>query len=271
MKRLLALGLTTALTAGLALPALADQETDIGAQVYQQLQQKGEILPSNSPLYQTLDPIASRISAVASPQYVDGNGRPYGFHFILVHEKAPNAFAVPGGNVYVTDSLMKFVDNQEELAGVLCHETSHDIHHDVVNLNGKAQGQAALITLIGALTGLSRSNIGQFGENLVYTMQTQNFSRRVESAADQKGSDTCASAGFNPYGLIWLFQKFQTTGQGGSMEILSDHPTDGHRIADLQAHFRQNPQVFARFSPDKSSGHALHLYASAGAQDSPAG
>jgi Zn-dependent protease with chaperone function len=48
-----------------------------------------------------------------------------------VHETQPNAFSEPGGNAYVTDSMMTFVKNKEELAGVLCHEVSHDIHHDV--------------------------------------------------------------------------------------------------------------------------------------------
>ena len=56
------------------------------------------------------------------------------FKFYLVHEQQPNAFATPGGNVYVTDSLMYFVKNTEQLAGTLCHEVSHTIHHDSMNL-----------------------------------------------------------------------------------------------------------------------------------------
>src|SRR5579864_3817992 len=84
-----------------------DQQTEmqIGQQVYQQLQQKGEIV-SSSPYYATLDEIANKIKAVANPQYF------VPFHFILVNESQPNAFAVPGGNVYVTTSMMKFVKNK---------------------------------------------------------------------------------------------------------------------------------------------------------------
>jgi predicted Zn-dependent protease len=228
-------------------------EADIGQQVYQQLAQKGEIIARPNAMYNVLDPITARIKRVADPQYN------YPFTFILVHEKQPNAFAVPGGNVYVTDSLMKFVKNQEELAGVLCHETSHDIHHDVVNLAGKQQGQAAMIGIVGSLLGLDRSALGQLGEQIVFTVQTTRFDRAVETAADLKGSDTCATAAFNPWGMIWVFKAFEATGGNQGMEAVSDHPLDTHRISDLENHFRQNPRLFARFSSNIATGTPLTL------------
>src|SRR6202011_3362088 len=136
------------------LPAAAQQSSDdqveakIGQQEYQQLQQKGEII-GNSPYYAILNPIAQQIKRVADPQYF------HPFQFILVHEAQPNAFAVPGGNVYVTDSLMKFVQNREELAGVLCHETSHDIHHDVLHLYQKAQRANMTYTIADVLANIA--------------------------------------------------------------------------------------------------------------------
>ena len=249
MKRTAALGLTALIATLAAAPAGAQSdahatEAQIGQQEAQILQQKGEIIPRPNALYATLDPIAQRIAAVADPQY------DFPFRFTLVHEAQPNAFAVPGGNVYVTDSLMKFVQNKEELAGVLCHETSHDIHHDVLNNAQKNQTTAGIIGIVGALTGLSNSGIGQVAESGVYTLQSDSFSRAVEHNADAKGAMTCAQAGFNPWGMVWLFQNFEKANTGGSMEALSDHPTDDHRIADLEAEFRANPQIFGRFKSD---------------------
>jgi Zn-dependent protease with chaperone function len=256
MKRLAALAIALTLTGfGLA-PARADQESDIGAQVYQQLQAKGEIIARPNPLYNYLDPIAVRIKRVADPQYT------YPFQFILVHETQPNAFAVPGGNVYVTDTMMRFAKDQEELAGVLCHETSHDIHHDVVNLNAKAQTQGAVISILGSLLGVDRSAVGQVGEQLVYSLQTTRFSREVETAADLKGADTCAQAGFNPHGLIWLFEEFEKSGGNQGAEAISDHPRDDHRISDLLTHFQQNPALFGRFSSDIATATPLDRSAS---------
>ncbi|GAC1567060.1 MAG: hypothetical protein NVS2B3_03200 [Vulcanimicrobiaceae bacterium] len=252
MKRIAALTMTALLGSLAMAPALAaDQEQQIGQQVYAELEQKGEIIARPNPMYRILDPIAARISAVADPQY------DYPFRFILVHEKQPNAFAVPGGNVYVTDSLLKFVQNKEELAGVLCHETSHDIHHDVMNNMAKSQTTGTIIGIVGALTGLNRSSFGQLGENLAYTLQTSKFSRSVEHDADAKGAVTCAQAAFNPWGMIWLFQNFEKASAGGNFEALSDHPTDEHRISDLRSEFAANPRLFSRYSSDIATGTPL--------------
>ena len=252
MRRLLAAVLSLGLIAvGGTSPALAqttsDQQTEIqiGQQEYQTLQQKGEIL-SSSPYYSILNPIAQQIKRVTDPQYF------VPFKFILVHESQPNAFAVPGGNVYVTDSLMKFAQNREELAGVLCHETSHTIHHDVLNLYKKQQKTALGYTLgdlaINILTGGRAQNTVGEAANILFTLQTQGFSREVESAADHKGAQTCAAAGSNPWGMVWLFQQFEKADTGGHMEMLSDHPSDQHRIDDLKREFANDPATFGRFS-----------------------
>lgn len=260
MKRLLALLVTLGLAAAVAAPALAETpqeqqaEVKIGNQVYQQLQQKGEILPS-SPYYSTLNPIAQSIARVADPQYF----RP--FRFILVHETQPNAFAVPGGNVYVTDSLMKFVENKEELAGVICHETSHTIHHDVLNLYEKEQNVARNYQigdiLANVLTGGRASGIINNAANIAFNLQTLRFSRGVESAADAKGAQTCAQAGWNPWGMVWLFQHFESIDRTNPPEFLSDHPTDQARVASLREEFRSDPALFGKFSNSIASATPL--------------
>jgi predicted Zn-dependent protease len=245
------LAFAAALFGQTAAPASAADEKQIGDQVYADLSKKGEII-KGSPLYGVLNPIARRIKAVADPQY------DYPFKFILVHEKQPNAFAVPGGNVYVTDSLMQFVKTKEELAGVLCHETSHDIHHDVANLMRKQQTVQIGAALLQLLVGNGQSGIPGLAINLAANIEAMSFSRPVETAADLKGADTCAQAGYNPYGMIWLFERFENAGTGkGSMEMLSDHPRDDHRISDLENHFAQNPALFGGFARDVHSGTPL--------------
>ncbi len=258
MKRLLALALSLGLLA-FAGPAAAqssdDQtETQIGQQEYQALEQKGEIIGS-SPYYAILNPIAQQIKRVADPQYY------HPFRFILVHEAQPNAFAVPGGNVYVTDSLMKFVKNREELAGVLCHETSHNIHHDVLHLYQKQQKTATAYTigdiLANIATGGRASRTIDTIANVGFNLQSLHFSRDVEAAADYKGAQTCAEAGSNPWGMVWLFQAFQTANTSAPPNFLSDHPSDQARISALQQEFRDNPSLFGRFSSSIASATPL--------------
>jgi predicted Zn-dependent protease len=250
MRRIVAtlLGIGLLAAAG-PLPALAQSEDQvemqIGQQEYQSLQQKGEIL-TTSPYYAILNPIAQQIKRVADAQYF------HPFTFILVHEAQPNAFAVPGGNVYVTDSLMRFVQNREELAGVLCHETSHDIHHDVLHLYQKAQRAGTTIGILDILanvaTGGRASRAIDTAANLGFSIQTANYSREVETAADAKGAETCAAAGSNPWGMVWLFQQFEKADTGGRFEMLSDHPTDQHRIDDLKRKFAANPPLYGRYT-----------------------
>lgn len=230
-----------------------DQEVSIGKAEAAKLAKKGEVIES-SPYYETLRPIAHRIAVIADPQYA------YPFHFILVHEKEPNAFAVPGGSVYVTDSLMTFVTNKEELAAVLCHETSHDIHHDVVNNLNKTR------TLTYAATALSMLIGGGIGGSIAggllsvaADVQSLHYSREVETQADAKGAETCAAAGFNPWGMVWLLERFSKTGNGTKMEVLSDHPTDAHRIEALRSIFAADPARYGRFSPDIASATPLSL------------
>jgi len=117
----------TAVAAQAAPRAQQDDEQQVGQQVFDELKAKGELIAS-SPLYDLLTPISDAITRTAQPLYK------HPFKFYLVHEEQPNAFSVPGGNVYVTDSLLYFVKNTEELSGTLCHEVSHTIHHDSMAL-----------------------------------------------------------------------------------------------------------------------------------------
>jgi predicted Zn-dependent protease len=236
-------------------PALAytqdeQVEVQIGQQEYQQLQQKGEILTS-SPYYSILNPIATKIKRVADRQYFTP------FHFILVNETSPNAFAVPGGNVYVTTAMMHFVKNKEELAGVLCHETSHDIHHDVLNLYQKDQRLSMYGALAELLLGRGASGVANTVINIAANLEALHFSRQVEEDADHKGAITCAQAGLTPYGMVWLMQAFQNANLSTPPEFISDHPSDAHRIGALQTEFAGDPALFGKYNQQIACGTPL--------------
>jgi len=249
MNRFFAVLAAAALALGCAAPVWAytdeqNQELQIGQQVYQQLQQKGEIIRS-SPYYTTLNSIASRITPVANQKYF------VPFHFILVHESQPNAFAVPGGNVYVTDSMMHFVQNKEELAGVLCHEVSHDIHHDVYNLYVKDQRLSLYAGIASILFGRNSGLINS-GINLLANLQAMHFSRDVEHNADYTGAYICAQSDVTPYGMVWLMQQFEQQPTANPPEFLSDHPSDSRRVESLHDQFAADPATLSKFNTNKS-------------------
>ena len=221
-----------------------DPEIELGQEVFNELRTKGQIVAS-SPLYAELDPITARITKAAQPSY------PHPFRFYLVHQTQPNAFSTPGGNVYVADSLLYFVKNTEELAGTLCHEVAHTIHHDTMVLAQKRERLALREAGADVLLGPTPGHI--LATALIGKLNSLGYSREVESRADVTGSDICASAQYNPWGLVWLFSDFDKANIGDVPELLSDHPGNEHRVATLKNHFRKHPEVFARFDSDRGA------------------
>ena len=216
-------------------------ETQYGQQRYMQLMQRGEVVSPQSPLYATLQPVADKIAAVADTQYFAP------FHFILVNERSPNAFAAPGGNVYVTTSMLPFLKTQDELAGVLCHEVNHDIHHDVYNLYQQERD-------LPATAGAPGMPPGGLGAN----PQAAGLERTSESNADRAGAYTCARAGFNPWGMVWNFRQYHDT-VGAEHPTGADHPSDDQRVADLIALFNSDRATFGKFRDDVAASVPLKL------------
>ena len=245
----LALAASLLLTAQSPAPTpVTDQETELGAEVYKELKGKAMII-AQSPLYDSLKSLTATITRVAQPRYE------HPFKFYLIHDPRPNAGSVPGGAVYVTDALLYFVKNTEELAAVLCHEVSHTIHHDSINRikeMEKAYGVAVGTTI---LLGPTLSRI--IAAKVITDLYGNAYSREVETHADLTGADICAAAGFNPQGMIWLMEDFKEANPEELPQLLADHPSDEARIRALQDHFRKNAAVFSKFSSDRKL--ATHL------------
>ena len=221
-----------------------DQELQLGQEMFNELKAKAEIIES-SPLYDLLKPIVDNISKAAQPKYE------HPFKFYLVHEVQPNAFATPGGNVYVVDSLLYFAKNTEQLAGTLCHEVSHTIHHDSVNL--MKQHQKTIAKEVGAAVLLGPTGPHVLAIYFLGKLRTLGYSREAEGKADLTGSDICAQAGYNPWGLVWLFQDFKNAQKHEVPQMLSDHPSDQNRVDALTKHMNGNPSVFGKYSNDRNS------------------
>ena len=233
---------------------VTDQETELGKAMYDQLRAKGEIVET-SPLYDSLKPIADAITRVSQPRY------PHPFKFYIVHETQPNAFATPGGNVYVVDSMLHFVKNTEQLAGTLCHEVSHTIHRDSITLAKKKKHITEREVAAAILLGPTRSELIAIA--LLGHLHSLSYSRDAESKADLTGSDICAEAGYNPWGLVWLFRDFENANLKTPPQLLSDHPANNTRVTTLEKHFKSNPDTFSKYSSDPSSATPFSVPADA--------
>jgi len=247
--------LSAAALAAMPQLALADayaQERAIGTQVYNDLRKKNQIL-DESPYYSTVRALGSKISRAAAPHW-------YTMNFVIVKGDKANAFSVPGGWVYVNETLLRDIENEAELANVIGHETGHLVLGHVMNRIHQAQNLNTLFT-IGSLFvhtqgAASALGIAELGANYGFL----NFSRQQEYQADHEGVILANRAGHNPWGMVWFFQKLESLyGNSGFEQYVQDHPATKDRIARIESFFAGDEAEFGSWSRGIASRSGLPL------------
>jgi predicted Zn-dependent protease len=159
--------------------------------------------------------------------------------FKVVNTPEVNAFALPGGFVYVTRGLIEFSDRLDMLAGVMGHEIGHVVRrHSVKQLENSAKTDAAAI-LVCALTGACRTVGGSIAVELGAERRLAVYSQRAEAEADSEAVVNTLRAGVDPNGLTDFLAAMlaKRTGESDPIEaFFSTHPTDEARIAALRRH-----------------------------------
>jgi predicted Zn-dependent protease len=212
------------------------QESQIGLQVRQQLEQQEHVRYVTDPKVNAfVKGITDRILPLAQKD------RPEVKWDVKVIDdpKTVNAFATPGGFLYVYSGLLLAAGNPSELAGVLSHEAGHVVARHSARQMVDAFGLQAIASLaLGQNPGLaSQVAAGVAGKGLMLAN-----SREDETEADEYGARYANEAGFDPHGLITFFQKLQKEeGRAPAvMKFLSDHPATPDRITHLQQYIDQH-------------------------------
>ena len=164
---------------------------------------------------------------------------PYNFH--VVDDNDVNAFAIPGGHVYVTTGLIRQADRENMLASVLAHEIAHVTQRHAA----KQMQQAETINVIGAiLLGQNPGALAQIAATIAANGAMARFSREDEKEADRVGLQYMSSAGWNPRGALDMFQKLRSLEQGSPGRVakfFSTHPATDERINDIQSRLNSLP------------------------------
>ncbi|HEY8164712.1 MAG TPA: M48 family metallopeptidase [Gemmatimonadaceae bacterium] len=164
------------------------------------------------------------------------------WRFYIVDAPEVNAFAVPGGYVYVNRGLIERTDEMSELAGVLGHEIGHVVMRHSIKQMEKAQGANVGVTLACVLTSVCNSQIAQAGINIAGTAVFARFSRQDEAEADQVGFDNVVRAGISPIGMVEMFNKLiaeRRTRPSAVEGWFATHPLEEDRVAAIQARINQ--------------------------------
>lgn len=164
------------------------------------------------------------------------------FTFEVVADPSINAFALPGGPMFIQTGLLRAVDNEAQLAGVMGHEMSHVILRHGTNQASKAQLIQLPAVLGSQMTGSSMvGQLAQLGIGIGAGSVLLKFSRSAESQADLMGSHLMAEAGYDPIQLARFFEKLNAGGGQPAIQFLSDHPNPENREKAIEQEAERLP------------------------------
>jgi beta-barrel assembly-enhancing protease len=237
--------LATAQAEGASAPTLPDpgntgmnkqQQQQLGLQAMGEVYKQMPVLPDSSPETQYIQHLGKKLAGVIPSDRL----WPYQFHVIPAADI--NAFALPGGPIFVNLGTIQAADNEAELAGVLAHEMSH------VYMQHSAK-QAPKATWANIIAGLGSAVLPQSGLGNLARMGIQfgagtmlmKYSRGDEAQADSTGAIIMYRAGYNPKAMADFFQKLEQKYGSGGPQLLSDHPNPGNRQQAIQQEVRNWP------------------------------
>jgi len=205
--------------------ALGEQvaaQTDSTYRAQNQLLERSN--PANQRAYQLLDNVVNRVLNSGELQY--RNDFPWDVK-IIKDDATQNAFATPGGHIYVYSGLIKFLENENQLAGVLGHEIAHA---DRRHTSRQLQQQYGISLLLSLVVGDNPGQLATIAANLGQL----SFSRDFEREADQYSVIYLNKTTYACDGAAGFFIKAQAQGQSNPPVFLSTHPDPGTRVQAIQ-------------------------------------
>jgi beta-barrel assembly-enhancing protease len=229
------------------------QEVEMGTQYAQQI---------NAQLPIVQDPEINRYVNVLGNQIAQrADQRGIQYRFFVVNAREINAFAVPGGYVYINRGLVERTNTLSQLAGVLGHEIGHVVRRHSVQQMQKAQGANFGVVLACVLTSICSSGVGQTAIQAGGTALFAKFSRDDEFEADQEAVRNVVRAGIHPRGIPEMFRILINERNRGNSAVESwfaTHPTEEDRIARSQQTIAQiDPAILRNLTVDSQNFHSF--------------
>jgi beta-barrel assembly-enhancing protease len=159
-------------------------------------------------------------------------GYKYSYQYRCINSEVINAFALPGGFIYINRGVIENADDEAELAAVMAHETSHVALRHGTSQATKAYAAQAGLSIVGALVGgnTAAAFMADLFSGGVVPLVFLKMSRTDESQADILGTQILHDSGYDPYAMGQFFQKIEANGGSQALEFLSDHPSPEDRV-----------------------------------------
>lgn len=206
-----------------------EQDVEIGQQSAAQAEQQLPLV-GDAQVNDYVNRIGQRLAANAG-------GPGFQYRFRVVNQTDINAFALPGGFVYVNRGVLENARNEGEVAGVIAHEIAHVALRHGTHQASKAYAAQAGLSILGGILGGGGGNagniinaVGGLGLNVVFLK----FSRELETQADVRGAQILAATGYSPNDMVSFFQTLSKVDTSKKTNFLSDHPAPPDRISRIQ-------------------------------------
>jgi predicted Zn-dependent protease len=222
-----------------------EQELALGRYAYREILSESEVLPLDDPRVRHVREVGGRIARAARIRpllreinlHVDQDQLEWEFN--VIESDRINAFCLPGGKVAVYTGLFDVVENVDELATVIGHEVAHTLAHHASERIALSGPEVALSALRGGMASLKAEERRRLISLLSAgtTLDSLAYNRFQETEADHIGLFLMTFAGYDPDAALTFWERMSaiSTRQGRLPEILSDHPSDERRIAQLKA------------------------------------
>ena len=216
--------------------ATKQQQEQLGLQVMAEVYKQMPVLPDSSPETRYIQQLGKKLESVIPAEH----NWPYQFH--VIPQKEINAFALPGGPLFINVGTITAADNEAQLVGVIAHEMSHIyMQHSMKQASKQSMAQGILGALgsvlgQGALGTVARAGIS-IGAGTIFLK----YSRNDEAQADAVGAIIAYKTGYNPKAMADFFVKLEQQGGGGGPQFLSDHPNPGNRQASIEKEIQNWP------------------------------
>ena len=207
------------------------EEIQAGDKIVAEVYKKMPVLPDSDPVARYVRQLGARL-VVAAP-LTPGLTQQWPFRFHIVASEEINAFALPGGTMFVNLGAIQAAQTESQLVGVMGHEMSHVIlRHSTCNISRQKKrsiwyslGQIGASVALGGVGGAAAEQSVGMAANLDFLR----MSRTDEQQADLLGVQIAHDAGYDPRGLPQFFEIIQAKYGSGSAQFLSDHPSPGNR------------------------------------------